>query len=281
MIEGIKSILVTVTEEGRKEEETFALGYGLSLARQANAHLTVQAAASRFHIPYSMLDDFGRDLISAENRRIAALAERFAGKAKSEADFAGVVCAVESPQLHYSDLIERFVCHARVHDLSVLDAETETIDGDRGLIEAALFESGRPVLMVPPQHQGFSGRRILIGWDGSANAARAVAGAMPFLRAAEAVEIVSVVGEKDLSNSVPGADLARHLARHGIDVSVSTTALGAKENVAEAIQREAAGFKAGLVVIGAYRHSRLREWLLGGVTQSLLKACRVPLLMSH
>lgn len=280
MIEGIKSVLVAVTEEGRKEE-TFALSYGLSLARQTNAHLTVQAAASRFHIPYSMLDDFSRDLISSENRRIAALAERFAGQAKGEADFAGVVCTVESPQLHYSDLIERFLGHARVHDLSVLDGESEAIDGDRGLIESALFESGRPVLIVPPEHHSFSGRRIVIAWDGSASASRAVAGAMPFLRAAEAVEIVSVVGEKDLSSSVPGADLAPHLARHGIDVSVTTTALGAKEDAAGALQREATSFKAGLIVSGAYRHSRLRQWLLGGVTQSLLKASRVPLLLSH
>lgn len=280
MIEGIRSVLVAVTEEGRKEE-TFALSYGLSLARQANAHLTVQAAASRFSIPYSMLNDFGRDLISTENRRIAALAERFAGKAKDEADFAGVVSSVESPQLRYNELIERFLGHARVHDLAILDAESETIDMDRALIETALFESGRPVLVVPSDHHSFAGQRIIVAWDGSASAARAVAGAMPFLRAAEAVEIVSIVGEKDLSGSVPGADLAPHLARHGIDVSVTTTALGAKEDVAGAIQREAAGFKAGLVVSGAYRHSRLREWLLGGVTQSMLKKSRIPLLMSH
>lgn len=280
MIEGIKSVLVAITEEGRKEE-TFALGYALSLAQQANAHLTVQAAASRFSIPYSMLDDFGRDLISTENRRIAALAERFAGKAKDEAAFAGVVCAVESPQLHYNELLERFLGHARVHDLSILDAESETIDIDRGLIETALFESGRPVLIVPPEHHGFSGRRVVVAWDGSASASRAVAGAMPFLRSAEVVEIVSVVGEKDLSKSVPGAELAPHLARHGINVSVTTTVLGAKEDVAGAIQREAAGFKAGLVVSGAYRHSRLREWLLGGVTQSMLKRSRLPLLLSH
>lgn len=280
MIEGIKSVLVAVTEEGRKEE-TFALGYALSLARQANAHLTVQAAASRFSIPYSMLNDFGRNIISSENRRIAGLAQRLAKKAKEEAEFAGVASAVESPQLPYDELIERFLGHARVHDLAILDAESETIDIDRGLIEAALFESGRPVLIVPSEHEVFTGRRIVIAWDGSASAARAVAGAMPFLRAAEAVEIVSIVGEKDLSASVPGADLAPHLSRHGVNVSVTTTALGAKEDVAGAIQREAVGFTAGLVVSGAYRHSRLREWLLGGATQSMLKKSRIPLLMSH
>jgi nucleotide-binding universal stress UspA family protein len=280
MLEGIKSVLVAVTEEGR-DEEGFALSYALSLAKQASAHLTVQAAASRFSIPYSMINDFGHEIIATENRRIAGLAETLAVKAKAEADLAGVVCAVESPQLHYNSLVLRFLDHARVHDLSVLDAESVALDVDRGLIEAALFESGRPVLVVPPGRPSFSAPRILIAWDGSAAAARATADALPFLRAAEAVEILSVVGEKDLSTSVPGADLAPHLTRHGVNASVRIAALPKKGDVAEAIQNAAAEFGAGLVVSGGYRHSRLREWLLGGVTQSLLKNGRIPLLMCH
>lgn len=281
MLEGIKSVLVAVTEEGREEEEGFALSYALSLARQANAHLTVQAAASRFSIPYSMINDFGHEIIATENRRIAGLAQALAAKAKAEADMAGVVCAVESPQLHYNSLVLRFLDHARVHDLSVLDAESVTLDVDRGLIETALFESGRPVIVVPQGRPTFHASRIVIAWDGSAAAARATADALPFLRAAEAVEIVSVIGEKDLSTSVPGADLAPHLIRHGVNASVRIVTLPKNGHVAEAIQNAASEFGAGLVVCGGYRHSRLREWLLGGVTQSLLKNARLPLLMCH
>ena len=280
MVEGIKSVLVTITEEGR-EEDVSALDYGLSLAREANAHLTIQAAAGRFHVPYSMLDDFSQRIISAENRRIAALAEHLAETAKAEADFAGVVCAVESPQLYYSELLDRFLAHARVHDLSILDAEPSRMEADWGLIEAGLFESGRPVIIVPPGRTRFECRHVVIAWDGSASATRAVAGAMPFLKAAEAVEILPVLGEKDLSASVPGAALAPHLARHGINVTVTNTAVGSNETVAAAIQREAAGFETSLIVSGAYRHSRLREWFLGGVTRSMLEHCRLPILMSH
>lgn len=280
MLNGIKSVLVAITEEGR-HEEGFALSYALSLAQQANAHLTVQAAASRFSIPYSMVGDFGQQIISTENRRIAALAEELAVKAKVDADLAGVVCAVESPQLDYSNLTLRFLDHARVHDLSILDAERATVDMDRGLIESALFESGRPVIIVPPGRPSFSANRIVIAWDGSASATRATADALPFLRAAEAVEILSIVGEKDLSTSVPGADLAPHLSRHGVNVSVRTIPVLEKGNVADTIQHAAAEFRAGLLVSGAYRHSRLRQWLLGGVTQSLLKNGHMPLLMCH
>lgn len=281
MLTGIKSILITLSEEGR-EEPGMALPYALSLARQADAHLTVQAAAARYAIPYSMLNDFGRDLISAENRRVAGLAEQLVLKTRDEAAFAGIVCAVESPQLSYGSLRQRFLAHARVHDLAILDAEANALDIDRGLIEAALFESGRPLLIVPPAgHAAFDGRRILIGWDGSAGAARAVADALPLLRAAEAVEILCVVGEKDLSNTLPGADLAAHLARHGARVSVTTTPEGKNRDVDDIIRDTALALGCGLIVCGAYKRSRLSEWVLGGVTAALLRSCPLPLLMAR
>lgn len=113
MIEGVKNVLVTVPQAGR-DEDTSAFGYGLSLAHNAEAHLTVQAPAGRFHIPYTVLNAFAQKIVSAENRRIAALAEHFADAAKAEADFAGVVCTVESPQLYYPDLLNRFIAQARV-----------------------------------------------------------------------------------------------------------------------------------------------------------------------
>jgi nucleotide-binding universal stress UspA family protein len=280
MLAGIKSILVALSEEGR-DEPGMALPYALSLARLADAHLTVQAAAARYAIPYSMLNDFGRNLISAENRRIAELAGQIAVKAREEAAFAGIPCAVESPQLSYASLRQRFLAYARVHDFAVVDAETHALDIDRGLIEAALFESGRPLLIVPPGHAAFDGKHILIGWDGSTGAARAVADALPFLQAAEAVEVLCIVGEKDLSNTLPGVDLAAHLARHGVRVSVTTSCEGKNRDVDDIIRDTALALGSGLIVCGAYKRSRLSEWVLGGVTDSLLRSCPLPLLMAH
>ncbi|MCO5090318.1 universal stress protein [Bosea sp. (in: a-proteobacteria)] len=279
MASSIKSIFTAYTEEGQGEQES-ALGYALSLAQQAAAHLTIQAAAMRYAIPASFVGDFGVAFVHAENRRIGVLAERFAELARTSADLAGVTSTIETPRLVYAELGERLVNHARVHDLSVLDLEKDAAERDRGLIEAALFESGRPVIIVPPGCETFAAGRILIAWDGSAGAARTVAEARPFLPGAE-VEILSVIGEKDLSRIVAGAELAPHLARHGAKVGVRNLALPGGSDVAEAIRQAATEFRADLIVCGAYKHSRLREWLLGGVTQSLLKATPLPLLMSR
>ena len=279
MLASIKSVFVAFTEEGRGEHSS-ALAYAMSLSQQANAHLTLQAASMRYGVPGSLVGAFGAELINRENRRITELADAFAEKARGRADLAGVTCTIETPSLIYANLCDQLLAHARVHDLSILDLEKNPVQRDRGLIEAALFESGRPVLIVPPGCETFAAKRILIAWDGGASAARAVGDAMPFLSEAEEVEIFTVTGEKDLSNSLGGTDLAPHLARHGIKVTVHNVALTQPE-VASEIAQAASAFGADLVVCGAYKHSRLREWLLGGVTQSLLKSSPLPILMSH
>src|SRR5215203_7023816 len=108
---------------------------------------------------------------------------------------------------------------------------------------------------------------------------RALNDAMPLLRAADAVEVVSVAGEKDLLGAVSGAEVAPHLARHGVNVSVEN--LVAKQgDVAETLRGHAGQFRADMIVMGAYAHSWIRQVVLGGVTQSLLKESPVPLLMA-
>ena len=136
------------------------------------------------------------------------------------------------------------------------------------------------MLIVPETATEFSAKRILIAWDGSAHAARAVGDALPFVDGAE-VEILSITGEKDLTGLVPGVELAPHLARHGAKVTVRNIMLAGDRSVADVIRREAGEFGADLLVSGAYKHSRLQEWFLGGVTQSLLANCPLPILMSR
>ena len=275
----IKSIFTAYTEEGQGERES-ALAYALSLAQETGAHLTIQAAAMLYAVPASLIGDFGVAFVHAENRRIGVLAERFAELARTSAGLAGVTSTIETPRLVYAELDSHLVAHARVHDLSVLDLEKNAAERDRGLIEAALFDSARPVIIVPPGCETFAAKRILIAWDGSASAARTVAELRPFLPGAE-VEILSVTGEKDLSRFVAGAELAPHLSRHGASVTVRNVAVSGGNDVAETIRQAALDFRADLIACGAYKHSRLREWLLGGVTQSLLKSTPLPLLMSH
>jgi nucleotide-binding universal stress UspA family protein len=102
---------------------------------------------------------------------------------------------------------------------------------------------------------------------------------MPFLRAAEAVEVACVVDRSELPDTVAGAEIAPHLSRHGVAVTV--TDLPAVGNVADILRQTAGRGRAGMIVLGAYGHSRLRERIFGGVTQSLLRHATVPLLLSH
>jgi nucleotide-binding universal stress UspA family protein len=278
MIQGIKSVLIGLTLEN-EDEPSSALSYGISLAHQAGAHATVQAASIRLVLTHTFVKAVA-EVAASENQRRRRLSELVAMRARGDAAAAGVGCTVESPQLSFPDLRNAFTAQARVHDLTVLDAEPIASDVDRGLIEALLFESGRPVMVVPAACQTFVARRILVAWDGSARVVRALNDAMPFLRAADAVEVVSVAGEKDLSRAVSGTEVAPHLARHGMNVTVKDLMV-TQGDVAETLRGHAGQFRADMVVMGAYAHHRIRQIVFGGVTQSFLKESAVPLLMSY
>lgn len=280
MLENIRSILIGITQEGDGEERSSALAYGLALARLADAHVTVQAASLKLVAPYSFVRNFAEGLVAAENRRLDALARAVVDESQRAAAASGVTCVSQAPQLAYPDLIRSFTALARAHDLTVLDAEPIALAVDRGLIEAVLMDSGRPLIVVPQRRETFTDGRIIVAWDGSAKAARALNDALPFLRAAAQVELVSITGEKDLTHAVPGAEIAPHLTRHGVKVNV--LALPAmKGDVAETLRNHARLTRADMIVMGAYVHSRLREMVLGGTTQSLLRNTPVPLFLSY
>jgi nucleotide-binding universal stress UspA family protein len=148
------------------------------------------------------------------------------------------------------------------------------------MIEAALFETGRPALVVPySQKGGVKLDRIMLCWDGSRSAARAASDAMPFLERAGTVEVV-IVTEHSKGDETPGADIAQHLARHGLAVEVKLI-VAPDAKTADVLLSHAADTSADLLVLGGYGHSRLREFVLGGVTRSILEAMTVPALMSH
>jgi nucleotide-binding universal stress UspA family protein len=152
---------------------------------------------------------------------------------------------------------------------------------DEPLIEGALFDSGRPVLVIPYiQSAGLNLAHVTVCWDGSRSAARAVNDAMPFLARAQAIDVVTVTGEKHKPQPLQNVNIAKHLARHGLSVELRTIA-GSNVDVANAILSDAADRATDLIVMGGYGHSRLREFILGGATRGILQSMTVPTFMSH
>ncbi|MGA7866925.1 MAG: universal stress protein [Stellaceae bacterium] len=176
--------------------------------------------------------------------------------------------------------------HARYADLAILGqldpdrAESELI---RPRPEQVALTSGRPVLIVPyAGHFDDVGRRVLIAWSATREAARAVSDAMPLLTSAELVTVLTIDAHEgpQAHGESPGADIAVHLARHGVKADIERT-VSAGLPVGEALLSRAADLGADLIVMGAYGHSRVREVLLGGATRSVLRSMTVPVLMSH
>ncbi|EGY00379.1 hypothetical protein AZA_89549 [Nitrospirillum viridazoti Y2] len=151
------------------------------------------------------------------------------------------------------------------------------------IVEAALFGSGRGVFVVPDEEPVRIRPldTILVAWTDSREAANAVSRAMPFLQAATQVVAAMVEDGRppEATGEEPGADLARYLDRHGVKVELRH--LREWRNASEALFNEAERLGAGLLVAGAYGHSRLREWVLGGVTRDILTRTPIPALLAH
>ena len=149
--------------------------------------------------------------------------------------------------------------------------------------ERLLLASGTPILVVPGGWKSESiGKKILVGWNASREARRAVADALPFLAAASSVTILVVDPDKRAARhgEAPGADIALHLARHGVRVEVERVSSRGSA-VADTMLAYAADHGVDLIVIGAYSHARSVEMVFGGVTRTLLKASPIPVLMSR
>src|SRR5467141_2971742 len=156
--------------------------------------------------------------------------------------------------------------HAYYADLVVIarpESASQTA-GPPGLAESLVLSSGRPIIVFPPRGTVSQVHRILVAWNATRESIRAVADALPVLVRAKTVEVLVVNHERNRAGHgrEPGADIARHLARHGAHVEVRRLSSGGK-NVGHLLLSQAAAFSADLLVMGAYGHSHLREWMFG------------------
>lgn len=178
-----------------------------------------------------------------------------------------------------SEAVHTFAATARSFDLSIVPQYKSEDSSLPNFAEVVLFESGRPLIVVPYiQHAAASLKRVLVCWDGSRAAARAISDAWPILERAETVEVVTAGHENVVMELQHG--LGQHFAQHGVNARLG--ALSANEiDIANAILSHAADNNATMIVMGGYGHNRMREWILGGVTRTILKTMTVPVLISH
>lgn len=171
------------------------------------------------------------------------------------------------------------VAQARYHDLSIMGCPPGNATG-RQLAEAVIFGSGRPVVLLPDAWQPRAIGHIVVAWDGSRAAARALADARPFLALASLVSVVTVTDEKVIAEHDGGATLARGLRERGL--AAEPCALVAEERpIAVTLQEHVLKTGADLLVMGGYGHSRIRDFVLGGATRGILDDLRVAALVSH
>jgi nucleotide-binding universal stress UspA family protein len=258
-----------------------AINSAIALATKLDAQLSIAIGALQITVPNLLSSATVEGLIGNENKHSKDSAAAMCEKISDLVHSSGVTIHTETLIGDLSQIRSSFANRARVHGLVYAEAGIpgELLGGT--LIEPLLFESGRPVLVVPNSHTSpISFEHILIAWDGSISAARAVWDAIPLLRLAKTIEIVTVTGEKNL-HRVPAANtLAPMLSYLGKETRVSVLTFDGS-TAAGLIMKHAAKINAGLIVQGAYGRSRWSELVLGGVTREMLRESTLPVLMSH
>lgn len=259
------------------------LDVAVALAARHGAHLTGLGVRIVPQVPGFILSQLGSEVADAQRRHADHALD--AARTLFETTVRQASIAAEWRDAE-ADATETFRLHARYADLVIVgqaDPRDDAPLGLEGLTDTLLLEAGRPLLVIP--YAGTFptiGQTVMIAWNGSREATRAVHDALPFLQAAKRVEVSVVnphLGTSD-DGDLPGADLCLHLARHGVRATAHP--LHAEDmDVGAMILSRVAEEGADLLVMGAWGHSRLRQLILGGVTSHLLRHMTVPVLMSH
>jgi nucleotide-binding universal stress UspA family protein len=274
-----KTLLVPVDE---RSKSTRSLELACRIASTFDSHLVGLFVKPTGYLPSATWAD-GTDKLLRELQQKAAAALSDEARAR----FDSVMKPAGMPRTEWrtaeGERAGAVALHARYADLVVVnqtepDAPDATHFGD-----AVLLSVGRPVLLVPyaGEIRKFA-ENVLVCWNASREASRAVTDALPLLARAANVTVLSVDGSATGTGhgESPGSDIALYLARHGVRAEVSRTPATAVD-VGNVILSRAADLGADLIVMGAYGHSRVREIVLGGATRTLLQSMTVPVLMSH
>jgi nucleotide-binding universal stress UspA family protein len=263
----------------RKKARDAVRDYAISIAEAFDSHLAgvafVNGVGSANYLMPGIPADILENMLAESQKAASDAVGRFEAATKRSLLSAEPRLVTESEVPSF----EVFSKIARCFDVSIVMQSDDGNDNDL-LIEETLFDSGRPIIVVPyVQKDLLKLDRVICCWDGSRAAARAVNDALPLLKKAATVELFVVTNDKT-EGVLPGADIGNHLTRHGFKVEVESTP-AADIDVADAILSHVADRSADMIVMGGYGHSRLREFVLGGATRGILSTMTVPVFMSH
>lgn len=273
-----KDILVYV--DASKAAST-CLNVAAMLASAHKAHLTALHVVAPPFVPMDITGGVPAQLLEWQEQVARQRADGAEKEVRAAERRSGL--KIEWRKVH-GDVPTTALLHARYADLVVASQGSD--DGEapadvEDVVETIVMGAGRPILAVPRRGKFLTvGERVLIAWSRTLEATRALHDALPILVRAKSVTVMEVNPKHGETPHIAGIDIAAHLARHGVKVEVSSMAAGDIE-VAEAILSRVTDLGADLVVMGAYGHSRLREFAFGGVTLHMLRHMTVPVLMSH
>lgn len=261
-----------------------ALEDAVELAAALGAKVSAIACEAKIRAPSSPLGNYLLDIpamVAAEIKKSAANAQQLLATFQDAAEKRGIFQDLISEQCLTSEVPDVFIEYARLRDLTIVPVSEGYID--QWYAECIIFGSGRPTVVLPyarQQTRSFALDTVIVAWDFSRPATRAIADAMPILKKAKRVCILTVTHEKAISTRRSGPELAKHLARHGVQVVLDE--IDAKGRaIAEVFEAHVTYRNANLLVMGAYGHSRIREFILGGATKRMLARPPVPILLSH
>lgn len=252
----------------------------VAVAAVLGAHLAALSCETRVQLPgHFISSSLVSGVIASETEKSRNNAQELLAAFDVLAEKSGLLHETILEKCLTLEVPDILVEYARLRDLTILPMPAAS---DQWFAEAIIFGSGKPTLILPESAKvrPFRLGTVSVAWDFSRAAARAISDALPLLELAKQVRIVTVVNEKALDTRRSGAEAAKNLARHGIDVVLDTVDAKGRP-IGEVLESCTSSQGADLLVMGAYGHSRLREFVLGGATRSLLSKPPLPILFSH
>jgi nucleotide-binding universal stress UspA family protein len=279
-----KDVLIALTTYPESTPVS-AVDDAVDLAAALGAKISAIACEVKINAPGSLLARPFLNvpaMVATEGKKSATNAQQLLAAFQDAAEKRGIFQERISEQCLTSEVPEVLIEYSRLRDLTIVPVP-EGDYFDQWYAESIIFGSGRPTIVLPHTRKrtgSFALDTVIVAWDFSRPATRAIADAMPILERAKRVCVLTVTKEKAIDTRRSGAELAKHLARHGVDVVLDEVDAKGR-GIGDVFEAHVTYRNANLLVMGAYGHSRIREFILGGATKRMLARPPVPIFLSH